>query len=153
LAHGHSKDYERLLATLSDISAWLEPIGMEANTFADSQMVGTILVALYVHIIEFWAKACVVYSSSSKTRLFGAFKSLWKDYDEEFVSLKSKMDADLKRFLASTTAVHHQQFASFSGRLTDSTSDNYSQAWQKYQLYRNDTSMALKWRYLILYPF
>ncbi|KAH0564926.1 hypothetical protein GP486_001681 [Trichoglossum hirsutum] len=114
LTQGHIKDYERLLEALADISAWLEPIGVDATTFSDSAMVSQSLVALYVHIIGFWAKAYTVYSSSKSRKLFGAFKAVWTDYDDEFNVLKQNMDKDLKIFLASANAEHHRQFDQFN---------------------------------------
>jgi hypothetical protein len=82
------KDYERLVKTLADISAWLEPVCMEARTFTDSIMVSKSLVALFVHIIEFWAKAYAIYSPQKRSTLFGGFRCIWTDYDEEHESLR-----------------------------------------------------------------
>jgi len=62
LAEGRVKDYERLIKTLADISAWLEPSCIEARTFTDSIMGSKSLVALFVHIIAFRAKAYAIYS-------------------------------------------------------------------------------------------
>jgi hypothetical protein len=114
LAEGCIKDYERLLKTLADISAWLEAISVEATAFSDSPMVTKSLVALYVHIIGFWMKAYNVFSSSKSRKLFGAFKAIWTDYDDEFKTLKQSMDKDFKRFLVSANAEHHRQFSQFN---------------------------------------
>jgi predicted nuclease of restriction endonuclease-like RecB superfamily len=98
---------------MADISAWLEPIGVEATTFSDSAMVTKSLVALYVHIIGFWTKAYTAYSSSKSRKLFGALKAIWTDYDDEFRTLQQSVDNDLKIFLASANAEHHRQFNQF----------------------------------------
>jgi hypothetical protein len=121
LAHGHTKDYERLLNTLSQIAAWLEPINMEAKIFANSAIINKYLVDLYIHIIKFWAKASVVYSSSKSTKLFGALKSIWTNYNEEFSVLKRGMDDALMLLLANATAEHHRQFDDFNKRFNEST--------------------------------
>jgi hypothetical protein len=118
VVQGHASDSERLLKALVDISAWLEPISMEARTFADSVMVSKSLVALYTHIISFWAKACRVYSSSKRTRLFSAVKAIWTDYNKEFAVLKQSMDQELKFFLAAATAEHHREFDMFTRNVT-----------------------------------
>ena len=71
------------------------------------------LVALHVHIIEFWMKAYIAYSSPRSRKLLGAFKAIWTDYDVEFNILENKMKKDLNVFLASATAAHHRQFSYF----------------------------------------
>ena len=68
------------------------------------------LVALHVHIINFWMKAYIVFSSPRSRRLWGAFKAIWTDFDVEFSLLKGDMNQSLKVFLASATAEHHRQF-------------------------------------------
>jgi hypothetical protein len=111
---------------LADISAWLEPISIEATTFSDSFMVSKGLVALHVHIVEFWTKAYSVYSSSRSTKFFGTFKATWIDYDEEFILLKERMEGDLKLFLASANAEHHRHFAQFNKSFDQSKSQTWS---------------------------
>lgn len=117
MAQGLVKDYERLLKTLGDIVAWLEPVGIEASTFRNADLVNKSLVALYVHIIEFWTRAYQVYSSAKSRKLWGAFRAIWIDYDSEFETLKTNIEHDLKVFLASTAAMHHRQFDRFDKKI------------------------------------
>jgi len=126
LAQGHVKDYERLLKTLSDISEWLEPVGFEATTFVDSPMVIRSLVALHVHIIDFWMKAYIVYSSSRSRRLLGPFRAIWTDFDVEYSSLKGDMNQSLKIFLASATAEHHRQLDRLDQKFDRSKSPRFN---------------------------
>lgn len=128
MTQGYIKDYERLLKTLADISAWLEPVGFEAATFPDSPMVIRSLVALHVHIIEFWMKAYIAYSSPKPRKLLGAFKAIWTDYDVEFNLLKGRMENDLNVFLASATAAHHRQFDQFDQKFDKRRPQNPSAA-------------------------
>ena len=113
MTEGYIKDYKRLLKALAHISAWLEPISIEATTFSGSTMVSKSLVALYIHIIGFWTKAYNAYSSSKSKRLFRVLGAIWNDYGDEFKTLQHSMENDLKIFLASANAEHHRQFFQF----------------------------------------
>lgn len=104
----HVDAYERLLGVLTDISRWLEPVRLEAATFSDSDIVRRSLVALYVDIISFWAKAIQTYTNSTSRRVLALFRTAWANYENDYRALQTSMEQDLSQFRAATQAQHHR---------------------------------------------
>jgi len=117
LSYGYSKDFERLVSTMTHITRWLEPVFAEANTFNNSRMVSQCLLELYTHLATFWVKCVDFFSASKSRRVYSAFSAIWTDYTAEHETLEASIDGSIKVLLTAAAAEHHRQFKEFSEKL------------------------------------
>ncbi|MCJ1267224.1 hypothetical protein MMC22_007109 [Lobaria immixta] len=111
MVRGYTEEYEKLIEALANICEWLQPIKLDAVTFANTNNVQECIVRIYGLILTFWEKGILAYTPIQKKRhrLLHLAKATWVDFDKELFSLKDAFANQLKIFEANVRAVHHQE--------------------------------------------
>lgn len=109
MAHGYTGEYEELIEALANICEWLQPIKLDAVTFANSNNVQECIVRIYGLILTFWEKGILAYTQKKRHRLLHLTKATWVDFDKELSSLKDAFANQLKILEANVRAVHHRE--------------------------------------------
>lgn len=111
MVRGYTEEYEKLIEALANICEWLQPIKLDAATFANSENVQGCIVKIYSLILTFWEKGILAYTPIQKKRhrLFHLAKATWVDFDKELSSLKDAFTSQRQIFEANVRAVHRRE--------------------------------------------